>query len=87
MGLATLALGVRKHRGACKLRNSCLRSYLSWVMGDRALGPSFKDWTLAFVLLRSCDSLVFRQIHFRLGKMIQPVEKRLGMGGGKNEVD
>ena len=34
-GLATLVLGVRKHLGACRLRNSCLCRFLSWISGRR----------------------------------------------------
>ena len=31
--LATLVLGVRRHRGACRLRNSCSRAWLSLISG------------------------------------------------------
>lgn len=32
-GLATLVLGVRRHRGACRLRYSCSRACLSLISG------------------------------------------------------
>ena len=63
-GLATLVLGVRRHRGACRLRNSCSREFLSLefrAQGDRAsrIGPEHLCY-----FRRSLNSLVLHQTHF-----------------------
>ena len=50
-GLARLVLGARKHRGACRLRNSCFfGDFVSLIWAPE---PSLKDWNRDLVLLQA----------------------------------